>query len=372
MNVVIVGAGPVGLYLGCLLRQQDITCTILERRLVRSTHSRSIGIHPPALRRLEALGVVSELVEQGIAVRSGVGLLRGRTAGTLSFEYLKEPFNFVLAVPQHITEVRLETRFLSLGGILERGLEVVGMRQEGERVVLTWSKSGHISDRTADRVIACDGRRSAARDLLEIPLSGSSYADHYVMGDFPDTTDFENQAAIYLDRKGVVECFPLPDGIRRWVARIDRPVATAHTEIDTLVRIVSDRTSIALPEDQCSMHSSFTAERFEAERFFVGGIALAGDAAHVISPIGGQGMNLGWMDADWLAGWFERGAPLYELDRYESERKRSFRRAAWRAEMNMFMGRSGSLFPLRWVLAKAILSRPFQRLFARLFTMDGV
>ncbi|MGB1376160.1 MAG: FAD-dependent oxidoreductase, partial [Rhodothermales bacterium] len=275
MNVVIIGAGPVGLYLGCLLRQLDIACTILEQRLVRSRHSRSIGIHPPALRRLEALGVVSELVEQGITVRSGVGLLRGRKAGTLSFESLVKPFNFVLAVPQHITEARLETHFLSLGGILERGHEVVGMRQDGEGIVVTSSKSGHISDRTVDRVVACDGRRSTVRDLLEIPLLGSSYADHYVMGDFPDTTAFGDRAAIYLDRRGVVECFPLPDGVRRWVARIDQPVATASTEIDTLVRIVSDRTSIALPADQCSMHSSFTAERCEAERFFVGGIALA-------------------------------------------------------------------------------------------------
>lgn len=339
---------------------------------MRSTHSRSIGIHPPALQRLDELDLAAPLTEEGVAVRTGVGMVAGRAIGSLSFEALPPPFNYVLAVPQHVTEAHLEKLFGELGGTIHRGHEVIDLRQDQSSVSITTVFEKETVHWSAEWMVACDGRRSSIRDLLGIELQGRSYQDHYVMGDFPDTTSFGNEAAIYLDQAGVIECFPLPGRVRRWVARVDHPVSSSDDEIDTLIQAVADRTSIDLHAEQCLMHSAFTAERHEASRFFVGRVALAGDAAHVISPIGGQGMNLGWMDADWLAAWFDRGTPASELSRYERTRKRSFRKAARRSELNMFMGRSGHLFPLRRILARAIMSRALQNTFVRLFTMRGV
>lgn len=372
MKTIIVGAGPVGLYLGCLLRRDGIECTILEQRTVRSTHSRSIGIHPPALGRMEELGLATHLLEEGIPVRRGQGFIDGVLAGVLSFSQLPEPFNMILALPQHRTEALLEELFTEMGGRVERGHEVVSLT-ESDNTVTVVSRSGPEERRwMADWVIGCDGRHSRIRSLLAIRYKGRAYDDHYVMGDFPDTTGHGADAGIFLDRRGVVECFPLPDGIRRWVARMDRPLVAGTSSMSVLVDLVRERTSVHLDQGTCRMHSSFTAERYEAERFHVGRVALAGDAAHVISPIGGQGMNLGWMDADWLATFLCNDGNDSFPTAYDRHRKRSFRKAARRSELNMFMGRSGPLYGLRRILARVILSPLLQPTFARLFSMKGL
>jgi len=278
----------------------------------------------------------------------------------------------ILALPQHRTETLLEELFTEMGGRIERGHEVAWLTQSDNTVTVV-SRNGSEERRwVADWVIGCDGRHSRIRSLLAIPFNGRAYDDHYVMGDFPDTTGYEADAAIYLDKRGVVECFPLPDGIRRWVARTDRPLAAGTSAMLVLVDLVRERTGVNLDGDTCSMHSFFTAERYEAERFHLGRVALAGDAAHVISPIGGQGMNLGWMDADWLASFLCNGGKESFPTAYDRHRKRSFRKAARRSELNMFMGRSGALYRVRRILGRVILSPLLQPSFARLFSMNGL
>jgi 2-polyprenyl-6-methoxyphenol hydroxylase-like FAD-dependent oxidoreductase len=310
------------------------------------------------------LGLAGELIDRGIPVREGRAFFEGRPLGTLSFESLPPPFPFVLSVPQHITESVLEERFDSLGNPVVRDINVQGIQQAEQQIVVHGSEQEWV----ADRVVACDGRHGPVRDMLGIGFQGKPYDAHYVMGDFPDTTSFGPDAAIYLGQDGLVESFPLPNDVRRWVARLEQPF-----EKDILAKLaeaVSSRTPYHLPVDNCLMTSSFTAERFEAERFYVGGVALAGDAAHVISPIGGQGMNLGWMDADWLDAWIGNGAAPAALANYHRIRRTAFRKAARRSELNMTMGRAGRGNRLRQLLAHLILSRPLRGLFTRLFTMD--
>jgi len=98
-EVIIVGGGPVGLYLGCLLRQSDIDCLVVEKRTERSLHSRSIGIHPPALRQLAKIGIAETLVEKGVKVEEGDGYLGSRLIGRLPFTLLPPPYSFVLTLP---------------------------------------------------------------------------------------------------------------------------------------------------------------------------------------------------------------------------------------------------------------------------------
>lgn len=369
-DVLIAGAGPVGLYLGCKLRAAGLSCTIVERRAERMCHSRSIGVHPPALERLQTLGLAAPLIEKGIPVHQGHAFSGGRRLGVLSFASLPEPFPFVLAVPQHHTESLLEAHFESMGEPVVRPATLISFDQDPLGIRANLETADGAGSVTARWLIGCDGHRSGVREQLGIEWTGSAYADHFVMGDFPDATGFGNDAAIFLDGRGVIESFPLPGGIRRWVARIDQPSAESDV-LPILTTAIRERTGHVVSEEESLMTSAFTAERREAERFLVGRVALAGDAAHVISPIGGQGMNLGWMDADLLCDLLRQDPEPSALPRYESERRRAFRRAARRSERNMWMGRSGLPW-LRRQVARMMLSPMLAPRFARQFTMDGL
>ncbi|GHC98924.1 FAD-dependent oxidoreductase [Zhihengliuella salsuginis] len=337
-DVVVAGAGPVGLYAAILLAGAGLDVVVLERRPERSGHSRAIGIHPPALAALERAGVADELIAGGVRIPGGEARSRGRAVGELSFGAVPGRHPYVLALPQFQTEGILERRLAdAAGAALHRGVEVRGLHQEPDRAVLVTSH-GQIAARF---VVAADGARSTVRAAAGIRAPVRTYPDTYAMGDFPETGADEDRAVLYLERAGIVESFPLPGGTRRWVARtrslVERPTA------GWLAATVAERTGVVLDPERNSMLSSFCVRRRIADEFVAGRVALAGDAAHEVSPIGGQGMNLGWLDAAMLAPLVaarldgdDAGAGLAG---YGTVRRRAARAAARQAHLNMMLGR---------------------------------
>ena len=393
-DVAVVGAGPVGLFLGCRLALLGVSCRLLDRRSERHQHSRSIGIHPPALEVLETVGVTRELLTRGVQVRVGRAFSGSRPLGTLSFESLPPPFRFVLTLPQDQVEAVLERRFCDLApGALGRGVSVGRVVVQGNRGVIIETSAGPLQARL---VVGCDGPNSTVRAALSIPFRGGLYPDAYVMGDFADSTGFGTDACIFLTDQGVVESFPLPGRTRRWVVKTDRtsgpPSAVARmagvcsanqqgaysppTAVH-MAALIHERVGIEIDPDTHSMLSAFGTQRFLADRFSSGPAALAGDAAHVISPIGGQGMNLGWLDAYALSSAIDRivrgeGSLGPQLASYSASRRRAARCATYRAELNMRLGRVWRLPGCRDLLLKLALATPAERVLARLFTMQGL
>lgn len=376
-DVLVVGGGPVGLYTALLLRQAGLDAVVLERRPERSTHSRAIGIHPPALRALEAGGIADELRSRGVLIRNGVARSAGRYVGTVAFSTLPGVEKYVLAVPQAVTEEVLERRLEEdFPGTLRRGVAVVTSHDAGDRIVAVTRAHGEDGVLEAKLIVAADGARSSVRDDAGIRAPERRYPDCYVMGDFLDATDDGDDAVLYLETGGIVESFPLPGGIRRWVVRVSCPVERPTAE--HLTGLIRSRTGVVVDPVTNSMLSAFDVQSRLADQFVTGRTVLVGDAAHEISPIGGQGMNLGWLDAARLvpiiAASLGDGLDVgARLAVYEKERRSEAAVARRKAHLNMALGRplaSPLMRPRNAFLGALIRNAVVHRGVARAFTMQ--
>jgi len=372
-DVIVVGGGPVGLLLGILLRQQGMDCVVLEKRDAATDLSQAIGIHPPGLQALAKAGVASELIHAGVRITVGSAYTGGHRLGTLFFGSLPLPYRFVLTVPQSSTEAVLEKRLAELApDALVRGAEVTGWHEEPDRVVVTHSASS--TPLQAKLLVGCDGKDSLVRRLAGIDFHGGNHRHAFVMGDFYDYTGWGEEARVFVDGEGFIESFPLPAGLRRWV-RMTEWYVSEPVE-DSFVDNIRRRTGESLAGVRVSALSSFRTQHLLATTFTKGRVALAGDAAHVMSPIGGQGMNVGWMDAVDLADAIvaiirRRDTPDASFTAYNEGARERARRATERAYVNMLVG-STPLYGLRNVALFITLLRPFESLLARRLTMHGL
>lgn len=374
-NVAITGGGPAGLFLGICLQKLSISCCVLEKRVQPIAHSRSIGIHPVSL---EAFGkdLASRFIEKGIKVTKGLAFWESQKVGALSFDTCPPPYRFILTLPQHKTERLLIACLNKINPfVLRRNCKVVDIKEKGEKIELAVTGKDRPQKVTADYVVACDGMNSFIRKSKSISFQGKTYNDTYVMGDFTDNTKLEKSAAIFLGGEGLVESFPLSDNLRRWVIKTDQYISEVkRKDVESRVK---QRTGFSLQNTENSMLSSFGAFNKRAETMAKDRVLLAGDAAHVLSPIGGQGMNLGWLDAHDLVRCFqqiyaENAEPEKVLKNYSKRRLNAARKASLRANFNMFMGRKATFPFFKKALLKALVTPPISKKMAKVFTMRKI
>jgi 2-polyprenyl-6-methoxyphenol hydroxylase-like FAD-dependent oxidoreductase len=323
-NVLVVGAGPTGLLLAGDLAAAGIGCTVLERRPAEtSTLTRAFAVHARTLEMLDARGAADELVATG----RRVGTLRLLGSTALDLSRLPGRFPFVLVTPQYETERVLKERALAAGAEIVHGAEVIALRQDAAGVdVDVRTAGGETGTRRASYVVGADGVRSTVRRELRLPFPGRAAVRSVMLADV--RLDEMPESVLSVGAVGDAFAFiaPFGDGWYRVIAWNRRHQAADSEPVDMAeLREVVRRalgTDHGIRDPRWT--SRFHSDERQVPRYRTGRVFLAGDAAHVHSPAGGQGMNtglqdaanLGWKLAAELCGW----APSWLLDSYHEER----------------------------------------------------
>ncbi len=309
-DVLIVGAGPTGLVLAHELQRRNIEFRLIDAREGPEAYSRAMGIQSHTLEVLEKIGVLPTFLEKGRKAQEFSFLWNKKTL-TFSLKNLDAPHPYVLILPQSETEailrknlkVEWKTRLIDLNTLeLPSG--------EKEEVSFPW-------------IVGCDGAHSSVRHALEMPFRGSKLEEPFLLADIKVHTSFDFKGPfIFLSKKGFGLLIPYP------LENTFRVVLPGLHEANTpqkLTALIKERGfSHPLEVTEISILSSFQIQRRHAAKFRKNHVFLAGDAAHVHSPFGGQGMNTSIQDAFNL-GWklalvIKGGAPETLLDTYEAER----------------------------------------------------
>ncbi len=289
-QVFVAGGGPVGLAAAIELRRRGFDPRIIDPDLAVSPQSRALAINPRTLDLLEPSGATDELLAAGHKINSALIRFEQQKLFVIDVSAVKHRFNFLLSLPQSRTEEILEAVFTRNGGKLERGLALQNFTASPENISITLS-DGRYS--TANMLIGADGAHSQVRKTLGFSFPGESVEQVFGLADVElDDWSFPSDQAVATIREDhVITYLPMREGFGRFVS----------TRGDTMN---------LLPKEAKPRHVVWEAEfrinYRQVESYQRGNVFLAGDAAHIHSPVGGRGMNLGIEDACWLAWLMEQ------------------------------------------------------------------
>jgi 2-polyprenyl-6-methoxyphenol hydroxylase-like FAD-dependent oxidoreductase len=330
-DVIIIGAGPTGLTLACDLARRGVPLRIVDKAAEPFTGSRGKGVQPRTLEVFDDLGVVEELLSAGSPyprMNAHVWFFDLKWHMHKQVQATSDvPYPAVWLVPQWRTEEILRDRLERLGCRVQQGVEIVGLEQDEAGASVQLRREGQIETVAASYVVAADGGRSFVRKSLGIEFAGSSTEEgRMIVGDLHADGLSRNYWHVWPTAKGgAIGLCPLPNSDLFQLMMQLRP---SEDEPVLSEQVIQSRWLAATGLKNIRLHDPAWLSLFRpnvrmADKYRVGRVFLAGDAAHVHPPAGAQGLNTGVQDAynlGWKLAMVLKGAPASLLDTYQEER----------------------------------------------------
>jgi len=327
-QVLVVGAGPTGLVLAADLLARGITTRIIDKGDGVNLETRAVAIHARALEVLDLMGLAERFVECGQVVQRFCFYTDGRRRLAIDLTRNGTRYGFMLDIPQHDTESLLRARVAELGGVIEQRTELAGLRDGADGVTASVrDPAGQPRLITARYVVGCDGAHSRVRHELGLLFPGHPYPQDWLLADVRlDWARAEDEVHAFFRSDGVpLICFPMRG--HQWRLTLpfagDRP--PGPPDLAEIQRLVDQRAPERVVVSDPTWLATFNCHRRSTGTYRRGHVLLAGDAVHIHTPAGGQGMNTGITDAHnlgWKLALVAGGrAPDQLLDTYGRERE---------------------------------------------------
>lgn len=302
-TALIAGAGPTGLTLACELVRRGIDIRLIEPLEKRTEQSRALAIQPRTLEIFDKMGIINPFLKSGLKIKQLNVYRKGKKAFEVNFSAMQTPYPFILSIPQAETERILTEHLQSLGKKIERGTQVTSIKNGYATLS---QKNGDEELLAPTWTIGCDGAHSKVRHSLNAAFKGSQFTEIFVLADFEiDGPYAHDEGHLFFSDQGIFALLPLPKkGHFRVVTAFpsDSAIHQETLNLPFFEKLAMQRTG----RDDLHIKSSTWISLFHVHRRIVArmryeNIFLAGDAAHIHSPAGGQGLNMSVQDAYNLA-----------------------------------------------------------------------
>ncbi len=333
-QVLISGAGPTGLTLACELACRGIAFRLVDKKSGPSLHSKALGVHSRTLEHLHSLGVAEEMVQKGRKVFGFCAYSPRSQLFRMRIRHQDTRYPFVLILAQSETEKVLIQRLISLGGNVEWHTELKELHLQADGIHGETQSPEKEETIRADWVVGCDGAHSFVRKALDLDFEGERYEESFYLADVRMDWKFSpEEPHLFMSPEGILVAFPFTeDNVFRLIVNdhsSEAPPAGTEPTIEDFQRWVDRRVQIPGKEGgkvaDATWLAHFRIHRRQASSLRKGRAFIAGDAAHIHSPAGGQGMNISIQDAvnlGWKLALVIKGkADASLLDSYVQERR---------------------------------------------------
>ncbi len=326
--VLIVGAGPTGLIMACELLTLGVPCRLIDRLEQPVTTSRSFTIHARTLELLDTLGLVDEFLAHGHKSYAMEYHFQGKDeTASLNFRELESLYPFCLIINQSDTEAILRQHFAHLGGVIEWQTKLIHLAQSDDTMAVTLEQADGVQETLQPTwVIGCDGFYSTVRQQLALPFDGEQYAGEMKMMDVEVTgfTLSDDKIYYFINKDHMLLMTRLPGNNYRVLISDTGQGTKTETARSDFQAVLDQHFHGAVTLSEPEWTTVFKTGRRKVDTYRSGRVFLAGDAAHINSPAGGQGMNVSMQDAfnlAWKLAMVMKGqASDALLDTYERER----------------------------------------------------